>query len=282
MARTLGTLLKNGVPLLTAIAIGRNVLGNTALAEAVDKAGEEVKTGGGLAFALARASAFPKLALQMISVGEESGALDDMLLKVADTFDVEAKNTVDRLLAALVPVLTRGHDRRGRDHHDGDPAADPEHHQFHSMRRIMQMYKSQVWRRALRWVLPGCRAACAGFTLIEMMVVLVLIGVVMAIVGGTRVPEFPERASTRPASPQVHSLEMKVQAYVLDNGSTPQSLNDLVTRPGNAANWNGPYAKPADLKDPFGHPFQYKAPGDHGDFDIIFLGKDGAARRRRC
>ena len=105
LARTLGTLLKNGVPLLTALGIGRNVLGNTALAEAVDKAAEEVKTGGGLAFALGQSKRFPKLATQMISVGEESGALDDMLLKVADTFDGEAKNTVDRLLAGLVPVM---------------------------------------------------------------------------------------------------------------------------------------------------------------------------------
>lgn len=105
LARTLGTLLKNGVPLLTALGIGRNVLGNTALAEAVDKAAEEVKTGGGLAFALGQSKRFPKLAMQMISVGEESGALDDMLLKVADTFDGEAKNTVDRLLAGLVPVM---------------------------------------------------------------------------------------------------------------------------------------------------------------------------------
>jgi len=106
LARTVGTLLKNGVPLLTALGIGRNVVGNSALAEAVDSATEEVKTGGGLAFALGRSKRFPRLALQMVSVGEESGALDDMLLKVADTFDVEAKNTVDRLLAALVPVLT--------------------------------------------------------------------------------------------------------------------------------------------------------------------------------
>ncbi len=106
LARTLGTLLKNGVPLLTALGIGRNVLGNSALAESVDRASEEVKTGGGLAFALGHGKRFPKLALQMISVGEESGALDDMLLKVADTFDAEAKNTVDRLLAALVPVMT--------------------------------------------------------------------------------------------------------------------------------------------------------------------------------
>jgi general secretion pathway protein F len=106
LARTLGTLLKNGVPLLTALAIGRNVLGNSALADALDKASEEVKTGGGLAFALGQSKRFPRLALQMISVGEESGSLDDMLMKVADTFDVEAKNTVDRLLAALVPILT--------------------------------------------------------------------------------------------------------------------------------------------------------------------------------
>jgi general secretion pathway protein F len=106
LARTLGTLLKNGVPLLTALGISRNVLGNTALAEAVDKATEEVKTGGGLAFALAQSKRFPRLALQMVSVGEESGALDDMLLKVADTFDLDAKNTVDRMLAALVPVVT--------------------------------------------------------------------------------------------------------------------------------------------------------------------------------
>jgi len=106
LARTLGTLLKNGVPLLTALGISRNVLGNSALAEAVEKATEEVKTGGGLAFALSQSKRFPKLAVQMVSVGEESGALDDMLLKVADTFDVDVKNTVDRLLAALVPVMT--------------------------------------------------------------------------------------------------------------------------------------------------------------------------------
>jgi general secretion pathway protein F len=88
------------------MGIARNVLGNTALADSVDKATEEVKTGGGLSFALGHSKRFPKLALQMISVGEESGALDDMLLRVADTFDVEAKNTVDRMLSALVPVMT--------------------------------------------------------------------------------------------------------------------------------------------------------------------------------
>jgi general secretion pathway protein F len=108
LARTLGTLLKNGVPLLGALSIARNVMGNMALAEAVDVAAEEVKRGLGLGFGLAHSKKFPKLALQMVAVGEESGELDGMLLKVADTFDVEVKNTLDRLLALLVPVTTIG------------------------------------------------------------------------------------------------------------------------------------------------------------------------------
>lgn len=106
LARTLGTLLKNGVPLLAALTVARNVMGNTVLAEAVGAAAEEVKTGGGLGYALSQSKNFPKLALQMVSVGEESGELDGMLIKVADTFDVEVKNTLDRLLAALVPATT--------------------------------------------------------------------------------------------------------------------------------------------------------------------------------
>jgi general secretion pathway protein F len=106
LARTLGTLLKNGVPLLTGLATARNVMTNTVLAQSVEQAAAEVKTGGGLGYALAQSKRFPKLALQMISVGEESGELDTMLMKVADTFDIEVKNTLDRLLAALVPATT--------------------------------------------------------------------------------------------------------------------------------------------------------------------------------
>ena len=106
LARTLGTLLKNGVPLLTALGIGRNVLGNRALAADVEAAADEVKNGIGLSSALARGKRFPRLALQMIQVGEESGALDTMLLKTADTFEQETSLALDRMLAALVPVVT--------------------------------------------------------------------------------------------------------------------------------------------------------------------------------
>lgn len=128
--------------------------------------------------------------------------------------------------------------------------------------------------RNVRYDMPSLAVRARGFTLIEMIAVLVLIGIVMAIVGGKVMERF-NTGKYNAGKAAVHSMEMKVQAFILDNGSPPQALNDLVTRPGNASNWNGPYAKPGDLNDPFGHPFQYKAPGDHGDFDIIFLGKDG-------
>jgi general secretion pathway protein F len=106
LARTLGTLLRNGVPLLTAMGIGRNVLGNRTLADAVDAASADVKNGLGLSTALGKGKVFPRLALQMIQVGEESGALDSMLLKTADTFEQETSLALDRMLAALVPVVT--------------------------------------------------------------------------------------------------------------------------------------------------------------------------------
>ncbi|MBK6726183.1 MAG: type II secretion system F family protein [Xanthomonadales bacterium] len=106
LARTLGTLLQNGVPLLNALSIAKNVLGNTVLAAAVEASANEVKTGSGLAFALGASKKFPRLALQMIAVGEEAGELDGMLMKVADTYDTDVRNSVERLLAALVPALT--------------------------------------------------------------------------------------------------------------------------------------------------------------------------------
>jgi general secretion pathway protein F len=106
IARTLGTLLKNGVPLLTSLSIARQVTANKALDLALAQASEQVKEGTGLSFALAQSQRFPRLALQMVQVGEEAGQLDTMLLKVADTFELESRRAIDRLLAALVPALT--------------------------------------------------------------------------------------------------------------------------------------------------------------------------------
>lgn len=70
-------------------------------------------------------------------------------------------------------------------------------------------------------------------------------------------------------------LDQEVQAYMLDNGVPPKSLEDLVNKPSNASAWNGPYAKATDLTDPFGHAYGYLTPGNHGKYDIIFFGGDG-------
>ena len=106
LSRTLGTLLLNGVPLLSALSISRNVVGNTVLRQDLVDTAREVKTGGGLASNLAREGRYPRLAVQMISVGEETGQLDNMLLKVADIYDRETRNTIDRLLSLLTPLIT--------------------------------------------------------------------------------------------------------------------------------------------------------------------------------
>lgn len=108
LARTTGTLLVNGVPLLSALSIAKNVMTNTVLAEDVAEAAKRVKTGAPLAKALGEDGHFPSLALQMVNVGEETGQLDEMLIKVADTYDREVRITIDRLMALLVPVMTLG------------------------------------------------------------------------------------------------------------------------------------------------------------------------------
>lgn len=104
--RTLGTLVQSGVPLLNALNLSRPVLFNQVLGQSVEVASNDVKTGSGLAYALAKQKSFPRLAVQMIQVGEESGELDTMLLKVADTFDTEANHSISRLMAVLLPALT--------------------------------------------------------------------------------------------------------------------------------------------------------------------------------
>jgi general secretion pathway protein F len=104
-SRTLGTLLGNGVPLLTALSIVRETLGNRALAEGMAAAVAGLKEGRGMSEPLLAADLFPRLGLQMIKVGEETGRLEAMLLQVADIYDREVRTAVQRMLALLEPVL---------------------------------------------------------------------------------------------------------------------------------------------------------------------------------
>lgn len=108
LARTLGTLLRNGVPLLTALSIVKEILTNRVLAEAVSNVAENLKAGQSLAEPLMEQGAFPAMAVHMIRVGEETGQLDDMLIQVADTYDDEVQTAVKRMLALLEPVLILG------------------------------------------------------------------------------------------------------------------------------------------------------------------------------
>jgi general secretion pathway protein G len=115
-----------------------------------------------------------------------------------------------------------------------------------------------------------------GFTLLEMLAVIVLLGIVATIVvrqvGGN-----VDKGKYGAGKAQLASLSMKVESYALDVGAPPGNLQQLLTKPANATGWMGPYAKPSDLKDPFGHAFGYRFPGEHGSYDLIFFGQDGVA-----
>lgn len=107
-SRSLGTLLKGGVPLLAGLEISRQVVGNRVMAEQIGVAAESLKQGRLLAPPLLATGLFPDLAMQMIQVGEETGRLDEMLLKVADTYDLEVETAMQRSLAVLEPLLIVG------------------------------------------------------------------------------------------------------------------------------------------------------------------------------
>ena len=104
-SRTLGTLVDSGVPLLSGLTIAKKVINNTLLHLIVSEASEKVKHGEPLAVGLEKAEEFPRLAQQLISVGEETGKLNEMLLKTADTYDIEVKTAIDRMISLLVPVV---------------------------------------------------------------------------------------------------------------------------------------------------------------------------------
>lgn len=105
LARTLGTLLKSGVPMVRALGIAREVAGNEVLARALDEVEVGVREGAGVAEPLARSGVFPQLAVQMIGVGEETGRLDDMLIRVADHYDRDVRTQLMRFTRLLEPVL---------------------------------------------------------------------------------------------------------------------------------------------------------------------------------
>jgi general secretion pathway protein G len=114
----------------------------------------------------------------------------------------------------------------------------------------------------------------SGMSLLEIIIVIVLIGAVLTLVG-SRVLGGADRGKANLAKSQIQTLAGKVENFQLDTGRLPGKLDELVTQPGGSSGWLGPYAKPAELNDPWGHPIEYRAPGEGQPFDLISLGKDG-------
>jgi general secretion pathway protein F len=103
--RTLGSLLQGGVPLISALQIVRNIVNNVLIAEVLDKAMEDIQTGKSLAVPLAKSRWFPSIAVQMISVGEQSGEVEKMLDKVADIYEGEVESQIMAMTSMLEPVM---------------------------------------------------------------------------------------------------------------------------------------------------------------------------------
>jgi general secretion pathway protein G len=117
-----------------------------------------------------------------------------------------------------------------------------------------------------------------GFTLLELLVVIAIIGLLAGYVAPRYFSQVG-KSEVSVAKAQIDAFEKALDQYRLDTGHYPsgeQGLNALITRPQNEARWNGPYLKKAVPADPWGHPYIYRQPGEHGEYDLLSYGKDGA------
>src|SRR5262245_38339783 len=134
--------------------------------------------------------------------------------------------------------------------------------------------RSLLWTRRRR----SRRVAERGFTLVEMLVVISIIGLIMALVG-PRVLNYLTESKIKAAKIQIESLTSALDLYALDTGQYPSisdGLTALMQRPGGVSSWNGPYLKGnAVPKDPWGRSYVYRSPGQHGAYDILSYGTDG-------
>src|SRR5260221_12722896 len=140
-----------------------------------------------------------------------------------------------------------------------------------------QQGKREGWLSALH-VQRGDRQNEQGFTLVEMLVVITIIGLIMGLIG-PRVLNYLSESKVKAAKIQLQSFGSALDLFYLDAGrfpSTPEGLAALVRRTPGVAGWNGPYLKGANVpNEPWNHPYIYRSPGDRGPYDIMSYGSDG-------
>lgn len=116
-----------------------------------------------------------------------------------------------------------------------------------------------------------------GFTLLELLVVMVIIGLLVGYVGPRYFSQVG-KSEVKAARAQIDALEKALDQYRIDTGHYPNQeagLSALFTRPSNETKWEGPYLKKGVPRDPWGNAYVYKIPGEHGDYDLLSYGKDG-------
>ena len=127
-----------------------------------------------------------------------------------------------------------------------------------------------VIKRSMRRPQPAHQV---GMSLLEIIIVIVLIGAVIAFVG-SRIIGGADRAKVNLTRSQIQTIAGKIESFQLDTGKLPARLEDLVVQPSGAPNWLGPYAKDVELKDQWGNPLIYHVPGQGKAFDLMSYGKD--------
>ena len=123
------------------------------------------------------------------------------------------------------------------------------------------------------------RSRAAGFTLLELLVVVVIIGLLAGYVGPKLFAQIG-RSEAKVARAQIGAFEKSLDQYRIDTGQYPateQGLAALVARPGDEPRWAGPYLAKAVPRDPWGRDYQYRSPGEHGEVDLWSHGRDGRA-----
>ena len=121
---------------------------------------------------------------------------------------------------------------------------------------------------------PRSRKQAAGFTILEIVIVFILLAGIMAFVG-PKIFEQMGKAKTQEAKIRIQDLAGRIEMYKLEVGRYPENLQALVKQPAGSDRWNGPYAKDTDLKDAWGNDYRFTFPGQGKAYDLISLGADG-------